>query len=185
MANGTDVPPPQPAATPPTPAQPGDASGGGKRAGLVALVVVLIAGAGVAGYFIGDSAADASKAKKDGRAAGEAAVRAQYLPGTPGYSAIFDAGRAAGSAAGRRTGVALGVKQGTAAGFEHGHSTGKAQGVADGAAAALGNYPRDAGRHPLRDQRSPADAGQPAVRDLHGRSGADLQPGGAAEVGPN
>ncbi len=104
-------------------------------------MVVLIAGAGVAGYFIGDSAADASKAKKDGRAEGEAAVRAQYRSGAPGYRAIFDAGRAAGATAGRRTGLALGVKQGAAAGFERGHAAGQASGVADGAAAALGNLP--------------------------------------------
>jgi hypothetical protein len=136
MANGTETPA---AATPPPPA--GSPGGGGRKAGLVALVVVLIAGAGVAGYFIGDSAADASKAKKDGRAEGEAAVRAQYRSGAPGYDAIFRAGQAAGNRTGVQVGVRLGVKQGQAVGFERGQSAGKAQGVADGAAAALGNYP--------------------------------------------
>ncbi len=138
MANGTETPPPEPAATPP-PAGAG-AGGGGRKAGLIALVVVLIAGAGVAGYFIGDSAADASKAKKEGRAEGEAAVRAQYRPGAPGYEAIFRAGQAAGTRSGVQAGVRLGAKQGQAAGFERGKSAGKAQGVADGAAEALGNY---------------------------------------------
>jgi hypothetical protein len=139
MANGTETLPPEPAATPP--AASGSSGGGGMKAGLIALAVVLIAGAGVAGYFIGDSAADASKAKKDGRAAGEAAVRAQYQPGTSAYVAIYGAGQASGNRSGQRIGVRLGVKQGQAAGFEHGQTTGKAQGVADGAAAALGNYP--------------------------------------------
>ena len=134
----TATPPPQPAVTPPP---SGDRSGGGgRRAGLVALVVVLVAGAGVAGYFIGDGAADASKAKKDGRAAGAAAVQAQYRPGAPAYAAIFRAGQAAGTRTGERAGVSLGAKQGQAAGFERGQTAGKAQGVADGAAAALGNY---------------------------------------------
>jgi hypothetical protein len=133
MADGTEPPPP--AATPPPP------GGGGRKAGLIALAVVLIVGAGVAGYFIGDSAADASKAKKEGRAAGEAAVRAQYRPGAPGYVAIFGAGQAAGNRSGERAGVRLGAKQGQATGFERGRTAGQAQGVADGAAAALGNYP--------------------------------------------
>jgi hypothetical protein len=138
MANGTDTPPPQPTATPPPPGDTG--GGGGRKAGLIALVVVLIAGAGVAGYFIGDSAADASKAKTEGRAAGEAAARAPYRPGAPGYVAIFRAGQASGTRTGHLAGVRLGAKQGQAAGFERGKSTGKAQGVADGAAAALGGY---------------------------------------------
>jgi hypothetical protein len=139
MTNGTDTPPPEPAGAPPP--APGGGGGAGRKAGLIVLVLVLVAGAGVAGYFIGDSAADASKAKKDGRAEGEAAVRAQYRPGAPGYEAIFRAGQAAGTRTGERAGVRLGVKQGQAAGFERGRTTGKAQGVADGAAAALGNYP--------------------------------------------
>jgi hypothetical protein len=136
MTNGTGTPPPGPAATPPP------AGGGGRKAGLIALALVLVAGAGagVAGYLIGDSAADASKAKKDGRAGGEATVRAQYRPGTPAYVAIFRAGQAAGNQTGERIGLRLSAKQGQAAGFERGQSTGKAQGVADGAAAALGNY---------------------------------------------
>jgi hypothetical protein len=133
----TATPPPQPSAAPPS-AEGGD--GRARQAWLIALAVALIAGAGVAGYFIGDSAADASKAKKDGRAAGEAAVQAQYRPGTPAYLAIFRAGQAAGTRTGERAGVRLGAKQGQAAGFERGQTAGKAQGVADGAAAALGNY---------------------------------------------
>jgi len=137
MASGTDTPPPgTPATAPPAAGR----DGSGRKAGLIALAVLLIVGAGVAGYFIGDSAADASKAKKDGRAEGEATVRAQYRPGTPGYEAIFRAGQVAGSRSGERAGLRLGAKQGQAAGFERGRTSGKAQGVADGAAAALGNY---------------------------------------------
>ncbi len=139
MTDGTETLPPEPAATPP-PAGAAPAGSGGRKAGLIALVVVLIAGAGVAGYFIGDSAADASKAKKEGRAAGEAAVRAQYRPGAPAYATIFRAGQAAGNRSGERAGVRLGAKQGQAVGFQHGQATGKAQGTSDGAAAALGGY---------------------------------------------
>ena len=139
MTDGTETLPPEPAATP-APAGAAPAGSGGRKAGLIALVVVLIAGAGVAGYFIGDSAADASKAKKEGRAAGEAAVRAQYRPGAPAYATIFRAGQAAGNRSGEQAGVRLGAKQGQAVGFQHGQATGKAQGTSDGAAAALGGY---------------------------------------------
>ena len=139
MANGTDTPPPAPP-TSPTPGGDGD-GGNGRTIGLVVLALALIAGVGVAGYFIGKSAADASQAKRDGRAEGEATVRAQFRPGAPGYALIFAAGRAAGAQAGRQTGLRLGVRQGQAAGFERGHAAGKAQGVPAGAAAALGNLP--------------------------------------------
>ena len=136
MASTTETASPQPAATPP----PSGAGGStGKRVGLVVLALVLLAGAGVVGYLIGDSAADASGAKKEGRQQGETVVRAQYRPGTAAYNAIFDLGRAEGSRSGQRAGLALGVKQGQSAGFERGHTSGQAQGVADGANAALGN----------------------------------------------
>src|SRR5256714_8000588 len=138
MASDTETASPQPAATPP----PWGAGGStGKGAGLVVLALVLLAGAGVVGYLIGDSAADASGAKKEGRQQGETVVRAQYRPGTAAYNAIFDLGHAAGSRSGRQAGLALGVKQGQSAGFERGHTSGQAQGVADGANAALGNLP--------------------------------------------
>ena len=142
MADEAQTQPPEPAATPPPAGAPtGAGGGGGRTAALVVLAVVLIAGAGVSGYFIGKGAADASGAKKKGFAEGAASVRAQYRPGAPGYALIFAAGRASGSQSGRRTGLALGVKQGQAAGFERGHAAGTAQGVSDGANAALGNLP--------------------------------------------
>ena len=193
MANGTDTPPPAPP-TSPTPRGDGD-GGSGRTIGLVVLALVLIAGVGVAGYFIGNSAADASQAKRDGRAEGEATVRAQFRPGAPGYARSSPPAARRAPQAGRQTGLRLGVRQGQAAGFERGHAAGKAQGVAAGAAAALGNLPgwqtgvgrvlhrrHGAGhavRDPLRRQRAPADAGEPPVRDLHGRPVANLQPGPA------
>lgn len=136
MANGTD----QPTAPPPAAGPPGRSR---STAGLAALAIVLIAAAGVGGYFIGDSAADASGAKKEGLAKGRSEVRAQYRPGTPGYQSIYQAGQSAGRTTGLRTGEQLGVRQGERVGLEQGTKTGEqqgqAQGVQTGAQAALGN----------------------------------------------
>src|SRR2546422_7386941 len=107
---------------PDRPAQPATMSsaGGGsaKKAGLALLGLVLVAGAGVGGYFIGDSAADASGAKRDGLKQGRAQVLAQYKPGAHGYQAIYQAGQGAGQAAGQRTGEALGVRRGEKVGLD-------------------------------------------------------------------
>src|SRR5881398_2663996 len=117
MSNGPD-PPPAPAA----PASAGGRSS--KTLGLAALGVVLIAGAGVGGYFIGDSSADAAGAKRDGINKGRAQVLAEYLPGAKGYQAIYQSGQRAGNAAGQRSGEALGVKRGERVGLEQGKAAG-------------------------------------------------------------
>ncbi|MDX6643198.1 MAG: hypothetical protein QOD76_1160 [Solirubrobacteraceae bacterium] len=132
---------------PDRPAEPATPDSSGKRSssrtlGLV-LGAVLIAAAGVGGYFLGDSAADASGAKKEGIAKGRAQALAQYKPGAAGYQAIYQTGQGVGQAAGQRTGEALGVRRGERVGLEQGKATGEqqgqAQGVPTGAQAALGN----------------------------------------------
>jgi hypothetical protein len=137
MANGTDQPTgAAPAGAPPARSRP--------TAGLAALAIVLIVGAGVGGYFIGHSAADASGAKKEGLAKGRSEVRAQYRPGAPGYQSIYQAGQSAGRTTGMRTGEQLGVRQGERVGLEQGkqqgQQQGQAQGVQTGAQTALGNF---------------------------------------------
>jgi hypothetical protein len=111
--------------------------------GLVALALALVAAAGVGGYLIGHSAADTSKAKRDGVKQGRAEVQARYAPGASGYQTIYQAGQSAGRAAGTRTGEALGVRRGERVGLEQGHAAGvhqgQTQGVQTGAQAALGN----------------------------------------------
>jgi hypothetical protein len=146
--------------------QPGQAQppGGGQRrtfsAGVlaaVAIAVLVIAGLG--GYLIGHSSGD-SEGTKSGEEAGQQAGfqegvekgrlegRAEFARGTPGYQAIFDAGKAegvkVGTAQGERTGEAQGRAQGQRVGFQRGEqvgiSTGQAEGVRQGAAAVLGGF---------------------------------------------
>jgi hypothetical protein len=134
---------------PDRPAEPATPGGTGKRSSSrtlgIVLGAVLVAAAGVGGYFLGDSAADASGAKKEGITKGRAQVLEQYKPGAAGYQAIYQAGQGAGQVAGQRTGEALGVRRGEKVGLEQGKAAGQqqgeAQGVQTGAQAALGNLP--------------------------------------------
>jgi hypothetical protein len=112
---------------------------------LVVFAVLLgLAGAGVGGYFVGKSAADASKAEKRGEASGRAAEAALYAPGRPRYQAIYNKGFVAGQRAGRQVGVRVGAEQGTKVGFERGEKVGVLQGerrgIVAGATAALGGF---------------------------------------------
>jgi hypothetical protein len=130
MSNGGDVP----AGAPPR------AGGGGSRAALVVLGLLVLAGVGVGGYLIGRSSADTKKAKAEGRRAGEAL----YAKGTPRYQAIYRAGFAAGQAAGTKTGVRQGAELGRKVGLEQGQRIGQLQGerqgIVSGANAALGGF---------------------------------------------
>jgi hypothetical protein len=143
MPDGPDRP-----AEPATPDSPG-ARSSFKTLGMVLGAVLLVAAAGVGGYLLGHSAADASGAKRDGIAKGRAQVREQYKPAAAGYQAIYQAGQRVGRAAGQRVGEAFGVRrgqkvgleQGRAAGQKQGQKQGQAQGVQTGAQAALGNLP--------------------------------------------
>src|SRR3979409_1038213 len=104
MPDGPDRP-----AEPATPDSPG-ARSWPKTLGLVLGAVVLVAAAGVGGYLVGHSAADASGAKREGIAKGRAQIRDQYKPAAAGYQAIYQAGQRVGRAAGQRAGEALGVR---------------------------------------------------------------------------
>jgi hypothetical protein len=132
---------------PDRPAEPATPDSRGARSSFrtlgVLLGAVLVAAAGVGGYLLGHSAADASGAKKEGVAKGRAQVLEQYKPGGAGYQAIYRAGQGAGQVTGQRTGEALGVRRGEKVGLEQGKASGEqqgnAQGVQAGALAALGN----------------------------------------------
>ena len=118
------------------------------KGALVALVVVLLAGAaGAAGYFVGFAAADRDAAYDRGKSAGRAAgydagldegretghaagyregrddTRADYRPGEPAYKRIFTKGRRSGMAAGRVEGYSAGTSD-AFAGFDGGWEIG-------------------------------------------------------------
>ncbi len=99
-------------------------------AGVAAAVLLLTAGVG--GWILGSSSADASGAKAEGYAAGVAAGK------TAGTAAGTREGRIAGKkeglAQGRKTGFAAGKK----AGVEEGRAAGVASGIAQGRQSALG-----------------------------------------------
>ncbi|MGD9696969.1 MAG: protein kinase [Thermoleophilia bacterium] len=96
---------------------------------------LLLTGAGVTGWVVGGSQADASGAKAQGIAQGQ----------EKGRQVGYEQGRAAGLKEGRRIGKREGLKQGTAqgksagekAGYAKGKSEGYAQGVNQGRATAL------------------------------------------------
>lgn len=109
--------------------QTGDSGDGwsAQKTWLAVGAVVLIAGAGVAGYFIGDSAADADGARQEGERAG------------------LEQGKKEGLEEGRKAGVRTGFREGRRAGLERGEKVGEVkgdrEGIASGASAALGGYP--------------------------------------------
>ncbi len=90
-------------------------------AGAVAAAVLLI-GAGIGGWLIGSSSADASGAETRGFQAGQ----------REGQTSGFAAGRTKGIAVGNRTGLAKGRAEGRAAGRKTGLAEGRTQGVATG-----------------------------------------------------
>ena len=93
---------------------------------------LLLAGAGVSGWIIGSSQADASGAEARGYAQGE----------ETGQKSGFAAGRREGLKQGRAAGVKVGrkagIKQGVETGEERGREAGYSSGYGDGRAAALG-----------------------------------------------
>jgi tRNA A-37 threonylcarbamoyl transferase component Bud32 len=97
---------------------------------------LLLAGAGVSGWIIGSSQADASGAEARGYAQGE----------ETGQKTGFAAGKREGLEQGRATGVKVGVARGRKAGLaqgvekgeERGRAAGYASGYAEGRASALG-----------------------------------------------
>jgi tRNA A-37 threonylcarbamoyl transferase component Bud32 len=97
---------------------------------------MLLAGAGIGGWIIGSSQADASGAEARGFAEGEES--GQQAGFAAGKREGLEQGRAAGlrtgRVQGRKTGFAVGRKRGEAEGREAGYSSG----YADGRSAALG-----------------------------------------------
>jgi hypothetical protein len=124
----------------PPPAQPSPAQNRSNTPWIVAGLLVLAAGVGVACFFIGKSSADTST--KESEAA--AAVRAEYDPGQPAYEAIYEKGKRKGEKIGETKGQAAGEQQGKQVGLEEGTKQGQAQGdatgVKNGATAALGGF---------------------------------------------
>lgn len=100
-------------------------------AGGVAAAILLLT-AGVGGWILGASSADASGAKAEGYAAGVAAGKAAGAAEGTREGRI--AGKKEGLAQGRKTGFAQGKK----AGVEEGRAAGLSAGIAQGRAAALG-----------------------------------------------
>jgi protein kinase-like protein len=117
--------------------RPTEALGGVRRGGLtmgrdvatalVIVALVLIAGAGVIGWIVGNSSADVSGAEQRGFLAGQQEGRDE------GYSTGFTRGRQQGVAAGRKAGLAQGRREGRASGL----TTGRRQGLEQGRAAGL------------------------------------------------
>jgi hypothetical protein len=125
---------PQPSNTPPAQPQPS------RTPWIIAGLLALAVGVGVACFFIGKSSVDTSG--KESEAA--ARVRAEYQPGQPAYREIFDKGKAKGLREGQAQGQAAGEAQGRKVGLEQGTAQGKAEGdatgVKNGATAALGGF---------------------------------------------
>ena len=100
-------------------------------AGGIAAAILLLA-AGVGGWILGSSSADASGAKAEGYAQGVAAGK------TAGVAQGTREGRVAGKKEGLAQGRTAGFAAGKKAGTEEGRAAGVAAGVAQGRAAALG-----------------------------------------------
>lgn len=100
-------------------------------AGGIAAAILLLA-AGVGGWILGASSADASGAKADGYAQGVAAGK------TAGIAQGAREGRIAGKKEGLVQGRKAGFAEGKKAGTEEGRAAGVAAGVAQGRSAALG-----------------------------------------------
>jgi hypothetical protein len=99
-------------------------------AGVAAAVLLLTAGVG--GWILGSSSADASGAKAEGYAAGVAAGK------TAGTAAGTREGRIAGKKEGLEQGRKTGFAAGKKAGVAEGRTAGIASGIAQGRASALG-----------------------------------------------
>jgi hypothetical protein len=120
---------------------------------------LLLAGAGVSGWIIGSSQADASGAEARGYAEGtETGQKAGFAAGK---REGLKQGRAAGVKAGRKAGI----KQGVETGEERGREAGYSSGYGDGRASALGGL-TPGGWYVLRvgaDQGGPVVSGAQPV----------------------
>jgi hypothetical protein len=97
---------------------------------------LLLAGAGVSGWIIGSSQADASGAEARGYAQGE--ETGQKTGFAAGKREGLKQGRATGLKAGEAQGRKAGLKQGVEKGEERGRAAGYASGYAEGRSSALG-----------------------------------------------
>lgn len=109
-------------------------SNGGRRrlAVLAALAGLLVAGAGVSGYFYGQSTRDEDAARDRGYDSGVFVTKAEYTPGSDRYQRIYDKGYALGKSSGKAAGLAEGKIAGREAGYE--------SGTKDGAESAFEGY---------------------------------------------
>ena len=97
---------------------------------------MLLAGAGVGGWIIGSSQADASGAEERGYA--EGAQTGKQAGFAAGKREGMKQGRAAGVKAGRATGRKAGFALGREKGEEDGRAAGYSSGYAEGRSSALG-----------------------------------------------
>jgi hypothetical protein len=132
------TPPASPSAGPPPADQPEDKPN--RMPWVVAGLLLLAVGVGVACFFIGKSSADTSQ--KETEAA--AKVQLKYTPGHSGYEEIYNKGKEAGLKEGKAQGQAQGQQKGKEIGLQQGTKAGQAQGNAEGvksgANAALGGF---------------------------------------------
>ncbi len=96
---------------------------------------MLLAGAGIGGWIIGSSQADASGAEARGYA--EGAESGQRTGFVAGKREGLEQGRAAGLKAGQVQGRKAGIKEGSERGEERGRAAGYSSGYGDGRASAL------------------------------------------------
>ena len=97
---------------------------------------MLLAGAGLGGWIIGSSQADASGAEARGYAQGE--ETGEKAGFAAGKREGLEQGRAAGLKIGTAKGRKAGLKEGTEKGEEQGRAAGYASGYGEGRATALG-----------------------------------------------
>jgi len=136
-------------ATAPNELAPVPPDGSSGRRVLIAIAVVAAVVAGVTGYLIGRSAADAPGAGERGFERGQATALRQFAPGRPRYDAIYQRGYRSGRTAGLRAGVRQGEREGPEQGRQANLDSGDAQGfelegetadIQAGADSALGGF---------------------------------------------
>ena len=133
----------------PTPIGPDGPRPRPSRGALVGAALGALVVGGVAGYFVGQSAANPKGAYERGVRQGERTTASSFAKGTPRYESIyrtgFQDGRTAGVAEGLRKGKRVGAERGEKVGLERGTQVGRLegeqQGIQSGARAALGGFP--------------------------------------------